>query len=725
MVSTDDPPNNTMGDRMGRQLRTVAWSLGALFLVLFLAPAPLGVPEPIRPAVVEGAFLLPYILAIVFSARAAIRAKDAERRFWTMLSASCALIFCNEAYISLTVVTGSLVIGDVPPTMIIALVAAVVFVALFVTTTRLRIPPGVTRVRYAVDAVLVAGLVFIGALALVVEPLLASNPATPLEAKLLAALCPVIGAVIFGGTLLNLLGVKAAAWRGWERLVAMGICLFALGLVSYPFFYISMRVDGAFARGVEAVWMLGMHFVFLAAVYRLTGHEERWGVKVAGPLGLPIATWMTSALLAVSTLGVAYWLLFSRGAQSGATLTTAQAQVFVAAVAGLLVTRTALVTAENHALRASATLDAVTGLPNHRTFHELLAGELEVAARFGEQLSVAIADLDGFGRVNDLMGHPEGDKILRMVGRVLEASSPERSSVCRIAGDEFGIIMPGMGGRAASESCESMRRSLATVMCPALPKVKASFGVASYPAHASVKDELVKLADGAQYWAKLHGKDQVVVYDVEVVEVLSAEDRIGLMQREHVLDTMQALAAAVDARDPGTRFHSRTVAAYAVKLAEDIGMDPDRIRLLEVAAILHDVGKIGVSDSVLMKAGPLTQLERKHVQEHPLLADRILSSTALSEIVPWVVAHHERWDGNGYPYGIPGELIPLEARILAICDAYDAMISDRPYRSALSVEAALQEIDLNIGTQFDPDIAERFIRIVESERMSWNEAAGA
>src|SRR5690606_26700551 len=127
--------------------------------------------------------------------------------------------------------------------------------------------------------------------------------------------------------------------------------------------------------------------------------------------------------------------------------------------------------------------------------------------------------------------------------------------------------------------------------------------------------------------------------------------------------------------------------------------EPERLRLLEAAAILHDVGKIGISDSVLQKPGPLTDGERRHVQEHPLLGERILSTTSLASIVPWVVAHHERWDGAGYPYGLSGEMIPLEARILAVCDAYDAMVSDRPYRSALSVDAALQEIDLNMGTQ--------------------------
>jgi putative nucleotidyltransferase with HDIG domain len=245
--------------------------------------------------------------------------------------------------------------------------------------------------------------------------------------------------------------------------------------------------------------------------------------------------------------------------------------------------------------------------------------------------------------------------------------------------------------------------------------VTASIGVAGYPDDAGDREDLVRKADGAQYWAKFHGKNQVVVYDPEVVLALDAEERIRNLQQQSHLATVRALAAAVDARDPLTQYHSRNVATLAVALAERVGLDRNKTQLLEVAALLHDIGKIGISDAVLRKTGKLTPSERAHIEEHPLLGEQILSSTRLTEILPWVVAHHERYDGRGYPCGLAGPAIPYEARILAICDAYDAMTSDRPYRRALSKAAAVQEIDLNMGTQFDPQLAEEFIRLVGRE----------
>jgi HD-GYP domain-containing protein (c-di-GMP phosphodiesterase class II) len=158
-----------------------------------------------------------------------------------------------------------------------------------------------------------------------------------------------------------------------------------------------------------------------------------------------------------------------------------------------------------------------------------------------------------------------------------------------------------------------------------------------------------------------------------------------------------------------------------VQLAEHLGFDRKRVEMLETAAVLHDIGKIGVSDHVLRKRGSLTPAERREVNNHAALGERILAGTSLHEVLPWILSHHERWDGTGYPTGLTGEEIPYEARILAVCDAFDAMTSDRPYRSALSCAAALQEIDLNMGTQFDPVIAEVFIRMVGRGQQATNE----
>ncbi|MBE0476500.1 MAG: diguanylate cyclase [Coriobacteriia bacterium] len=723
MLETERPETSSALGRGRARLRIAAWAAGAPLMLLFLVPGGLGVPPSWRLPVSRTAFLVPYALAVAGCLASAVRARESERRFWTLLGVATGLVFANEAYVAWLQARLGGELAWTAPTVVLTLGGATAFVALLISMTRLRVPAGVTRFRYAVDALLAAGLAFVVTLSVLITPLYAPFSDVPRLERLLAAAYPVIAVVVFGGTLTNLVGLKASRWTPWERIAAAGIGVFAVGLAAWPLWYLSaVRVGGPLAPGVEAMWAFGHHLLFVAAVYRLTSAEERWDIRPLPPVRLPVGSWTASAVLGAAFLASAL-SIHQAHVSASPVLTRLESATIVGSLAVLLVARTALITGENRALHGIAALDAVTGLPNHRSFHEVLATELAVAGRYGEQLSLAILDIDLFGHLNDLLGHPAGDAVLEETGRALTSVAPRRSTVARIGGDEFAVVMPETGPAAATEACESMRAALAGMRGRAVPPVRASFGVASFPAHASGKDELIRFADGAQYWAKLHGRDRVVAYDPEVIAVLDAEERIRLLQEEHVLDTMQSLAAAVDARDPGTRFHSRTVASLAVRLAEDIGLAPETVRLLEAAAILHDVGKIGISDAVLRKPGPLDAEERRHVREHPVLAQRILSGTSLGEIVPWVIAHHERWDGEGYPSGAAGEDIPLEARILAICDAYDAMVSDRPYRSALSAEAALQEIDLNMGTQFDPHLAERFIRLVQED--GWGRAAGA
>jgi putative nucleotidyltransferase with HDIG domain len=184
--------------------------------------------------------------------------------------------------------------------------------------------------------------------------------------------------------------------------------------------------------------------------------------------------------------------------------------------------------------------------------------------------------------------------------------------------------------------------------------------------------------------------------------------------REMFTQTITALAGAVDKRDPYTSKHSWRVKEIAGDIGRVMRLTEADLEALEWGGLLHDVGKIGVPDAILSKRGPLTQSELDVVRQHTILGQRVLSSTDLQEILPWVRSHHEWWDGSGYPDGLIGESIPLEARILALCDAFDAMTSDRPYRSALSQLAAIQEIDHGVGSQFDPDLAEHFIQIVST-----------
>jgi HD-GYP domain-containing protein (c-di-GMP phosphodiesterase class II) len=186
------------------------------------------------------------------------------------------------------------------------------------------------------------------------------------------------------------------------------------------------------------------------------------------------------------------------------------------------------------------------------------------------------------------------------------------------------------------------------------------------------------------------------------------------LEEESLLRTVRTLAAAVDARDACTHSHSRNVATFSVALARHIGLPEERVRRIEMAALLHDVGKIGIRDSVLTKKDDLDRFEFEMVREHPVLGEKILRSTAAQDILPWVLHHHERWDGNGYPAGLAGNSIPFEARIIALCDAYDAMRSDRPYREGISEAGALLELATTAGGQFDPELTRAFMEVVRS-----------
>jgi diguanylate cyclase (GGDEF)-like protein/putative nucleotidyltransferase with HDIG domain len=336
-----------------------------------------------------------------------------------------------------------------------------------------------------------------------------------------------------------------------------------------------------------------------------------------------------------------------------------------------------------------------------------LGEEIASAVRYGESVSVIALDLDDFGRTNAVAGHSAGDAVLASVAHALERAVRTRDIVCRAGADDFVVILPGADDVVADSVAIRVLAEVRTLSVPGVGKLTASAGVAGLPADDG--DDLLRRAEGALRIAKADGGDRAVVYDAALVESADPEERIrGLRERADIA-TVRALAAAVDARDEATQDHSRNVARHAAMLAREVGLSEAEVLHLEYAGLLHDVGKIGLPDSLLRKTGPFTSADHDLMRTHVLLGEEILQSTTMRDILPWVRHHHERWDGTGYPDGLAGEDIPLGARILALANAYDSMRSERPYRVGLSRSAALQEIDLALGTVFDPTLGETFI----------------
>ncbi|HEX6490469.1 MAG TPA: diguanylate cyclase [Gaiellaceae bacterium] len=354
------------------------------------------------------------------------------------------------------------------------------------------------------------------------------------------------------------------------------------------------------------------------------------------------------------------------------------------------------------ALRAVrlALTDPLTGLGNHRHFHERLARELEHALRYRRPLALCLVDVDDFKRINDRFGHPAGDRVLSLVATRLR----QTGEAFRLGGDEFAVLLPGYEESEALAAAESIIDRIAALDLEQMGRLTVSAGIAVAPQHARERSELLRLVDSALYWAKEYGKNQVRGYRPDVVELAELKRLASDGDRAARLRAAGSLARAVDARDVYTGNHSQRVSQLAVSLACRLGLDREHVELTRLAASLHDLGKLALPEELLRKPGPLTAPERLVLERHPQIGHRMLDSLGIDPVADWVLHHHERWDGTGYPDGIAGEAIPLGARIIFVADAYDAMTSDRLYRARRSPQAALAELLQCAGTQFDPHV---------------------
>jgi diguanylate cyclase (GGDEF)-like protein len=356
------------------------------------------------------------------------------------------------------------------------------------------------------------------------------------------------------------------------------------------------------------------------------------------------------------------------------------------------------------ALRAVrlALTDPLTGLGNHRHFHERLARELEHALRYGRPLALCLVDVDDFKRINDRFGHPAGDRVLSQVAARLRQSG----EAFRLGGDEFAVLLPGYEESEALTAAESIVDRIATLDFGQMGAITVSAGIACAPQHAHERDELVQLVDSALYWAKEYGKNRVRIYRPDVIELAELKRLATAGDRAARLHAAASLARAVDARDVYTGSHSQRVAQLAVRIAARIGLPRDELEFTRLAASLHDLGKLALPEDLLRKPAPLTEPERLVLQRHAEIGFRMLESLGIDPVAESVLHHHERWDGTGYPDRLAGTDIPLGARIIFVADAFDAMTSDRLYRSRRSTDEALAEIIRCAGTQFDPSIVQ-------------------
>ncbi len=355
--------------------------------------------------------------------------------------------------------------------------------------------------------------------------------------------------------------------------------------------------------------------------------------------------------------------------------------------------------------------DPLTELENHRRFKERLDQEVFRACMSNKPLVLAMIDLDQFGEYNEQHGHTAGDDALRSFAALMNEVSPDIAFLARFGGEEFALLIP----LGSLESVESLLERLKE-LCQNRFQSPLSFsaGIADITPGITTGPGLLLSAEMALSRAKQTGRDRICRFEA-IPGAANADDPFQLQKflQDSTLATIQTLAGAVDAKDSYTQGHSVRVARFASDLARYMNYPPAYVDLVYKTGTLHDVGKIGVPDSVLRKPARLDPEEQAIMETHTVLGELIVKKAPqLEEMLPGVRSHHERWDGRGYPDGLMGQQIPLLARFIAVADTFDAMTSDRPYRRSLPDDTALEEIKRMAGTQFDPEIAESFVRMM-------------
>jgi diguanylate cyclase (GGDEF)-like protein len=354
--------------------------------------------------------------------------------------------------------------------------------------------------------------------------------------------------------------------------------------------------------------------------------------------------------------------------------------------------------------------DAHTGLLSLESFGRRLDNEVERCQRHGGSFSVASLDIDGFRALNAKHGREAGDRALQAVGRTLEQSTRATDAICRAGSDEFAVMMPEVAGPEAGQAFERLLLELEVLDVGGL-SLTASIGIASWQ-RPEGSHELMARAGAAVDRARAAGGGRFEIAGAE-----SAGANEGTATKGARNDVIAGLAETLTQRDNYTGEHSEGVLDLVNDVARGLALDEEEVERIQAAALLHDIGKVAIPDEILHKPAKLTDEEWEIMRQHPVTGERILRAIpGLGHIARIVRHEHERYDGGGYPDGISGSEIPIGARIILACDAYQAMTSDRPYRKAMPHGEAIRELAENAGKQFDPEVTEVLIGCLYGSR---------
>ena len=373
--------------------------------------------------------------------------------------------------------------------------------------------------------------------------------------------------------------------------------------------------------------------------------------------------------------------------------------------------------------------DGLTGLYNHRFLQERFEFEFKRARRYGSDLSCIIIDIDHFKAINDTYGHQFGDFVIKQIATIMKTKSREIDICGRYGGEEFMIIT-----NLVADDALKYASKLHTAIDNHIfeygehtAHVTVSMGIADYHADIKTKQELIERSDVALYQAKKDGRNLIRLWKENRMQDDKSIDKYGIQElkskfadlssqmRAAYMESTNALIKAVDAKDPFAREHSKNVSYYAVAIARYLHLSEQEIEVIRYGALLHDIGKISVRDEILVKKEKLTNKEFEILKKHPEVGVNILKEVKfLEKEIPIILYHHERYDGKGYPQGLKAREIPIGARIIAVVDAFDAMISGRTYKKQITWNRAIEELEKGKGTQFSPEVVDAFLSLIEN-----------
>lgn len=365
-----------------------------------------------------------------------------------------------------------------------------------------------------------------------------------------------------------------------------------------------------------------------------------------------------------------------------------------------------------------AIVDGLTDVYNHRYFYDSLKKAIDEAD--GSKVSLLFVDIDYFKFYNDMHGHQEGDKVLRQIAYLLKKYTRPQDIVCRYGGEEFAIILKNTGEKDAVTVAERIRKTIERTPFDGEEyqpngQITVSIGVSTYPDKAANGTELVKSTDDALYRAKFFNKNRVEIYHSIFHELKNELDD----KDKTLLASIKTLISVINAKDRYTYGHMERVVMLSQLLGEHLKLSDEDKKILKYSAYLHDIGKINIPEEILNKKMPLTEEEWNLLKLHPSNGVAIIQSVeGLSNLEPIILHHHESYDGKGYPFGLKGTEIPFLARVITVVDSFDAMTSDRVYRKKKTLEEAIEELKRCKGTQFDPEITDAFIEMLEKKELS-------